>query len=461
MAFLRAHFAGYLATGAVAFGVFHVYLFNMSGERRYLLPLTVSLCLVVFLVLWVAYEFLYSYSEEVARHRKKASEASGILKAALAASTDNGSGDSENIAARLKNFVNLSNISQISIRNEKGMPVSVYLKEELALPERSPQGHSLKNNKMIVWETVSRPAEISCRRKSGLFDEKETIVTYNAPFTAYCVMDVSGSGSDSAYRESLVQTVAVLGAGVIIILFITWSISMRNRKLLLRLKETETKKAQAEELSLAAAGLAHETKNPLGVIRGLAQQIADNQKNLPAAREKAQEIMEQSDVTTARLGDFLSYARQRDPDPAELVGLQFLEHMKMLVDDDFKNASVALDVESDDVSIMADKDMLSQILLNLLVNSLKSCSAGGEVKMILRKTSRGSARLAVTDTGPGIPPEILPNIFKPYISRRAGGCGMGLAIVKRLAEQSGWTIELKSKPGFGTKIFINDIKIPQ
>lgn len=423
------------------------------------MPLSVSLCLVVFLVLWVAYEFLYSYSEEVARQSRKASETRGILKAALAASVDDGKDDSERIAARLRNFISLSNISQISIRNKQGMPVSVYLKEELPLPEQSSQGHSLKKDKMIVWETVTRPSEITCRRKSGFFDEKETVVSYKAPFIAYCVLDVSGSGSDSAYRESLVQTVAILGAGVIIILFITWTISMRNRKLLLRLKETETKKAQAEELSLAAAGLAHETKNPLGVIRGLAQQIADNQKNPGSAREKAQEIMEQSDVTTARLGDFLSYARQRDPEPTLLVAREFLEHMKMLVADDFRNENVALSVESDDISILADKEMFSQILLNLLVNSLKSSTAGGEVKMIFRKTSRGSARLAVTDTGSGIPPEILPHIFKPYISRRAGGCGMGLAIVKRLAEQSGWTIELKSKPGFGTKIFINDIKI--
>jgi len=416
---------------------------------------------VLFLVLWVAYEFLYSYSEEVARQKQKAAEARGVLKAAVAASADNNKDDSERIAVRLRNFISFSNISQISIKGSGGMPVSVYLKEELSLPEGSGLGHALRKDKMIVWDTVNHPAEIITRRKSGIFNEKETVISYKGPFTAYSVLDVSGSGSDSAYRESLVQTVAVLGAGVIIILFITWSISMRNRKLLVKLKEIETKKNQAEELSLAAAGLAHETKNPLGVIRGLAQQIADNQKNPSAAREKAQEIMEQADVTTARLGDFLSYARQRDPDPVELVGIQFLEHMKMLVADDFRNAEVTLDVESDDISIMADKDMLSQILLNLLVNSLKSCSAGGEVKMILRKTFRGSARLAVTDTGTDIPPEILSKIFKPYISRRAGGCGMGLAIVKRLAEQSGWTIELKSKPNFGTKIFINDIKIPR
>ncbi|OGV38515.1 MAG: hypothetical protein A2020_13215 [Lentisphaerae bacterium GWF2_45_14] len=442
-----------------AFTRVYVYFFTMSNERRYLLPLTVSLCLIVFLGLWVTYEFLYSYSDEIVQQRKNAGELRGILKAALLISSENGKAESARLSANLKNFIELSGISQITIKNDSGTPVSVYSQNELPLSEDSPQGQIVRKGKMIVWDTVNSPSEIVCRTKDGFLGNKGTTIVYKAPFLLYFVLDASDSGSEAAYREGLVQTVAVLGAGVIIILFITWSISMRNRKLMLRLKEIETKKEQAEELSLAAAGLAHETKNPLGVIRGLAQQIADNARNLEPAREKAKEIMEQADVTTARLGDFLSYARQRSPEPADVKAIDFLEHMKMLVSDDFRSENVKLSVEADDITIFADKEMLSQILLNLLLNSLKSSAAGGETKIILRETSRGSARLAVTDTGGGISPEILPHIFKPYTSRRVGGCGMGLAIVKRLVEQSGWLIEVKSKPGSGTKIFINDIKV--
>jgi signal transduction histidine kinase len=115
-----------------------------------------------------------------------------------------------------------------------------------------------------------------------------------------------------------------------------------------------------------------------------------------------------------------------------------------------------MDVQVDDICIQCDPEMLSQILLNLLMNSLKSMESGGRISVEL-KSSGKIARMSISDTGSGIPPELLPNIFKPYVSKRADGYGIGLAIVKRIVEQSGWNIHVDSKKGLGTKITITGI----
>jgi signal transduction histidine kinase len=130
-----------------------------------------------------------------------------------------------------------------------------------------------------------------------------------------------------------------------------------------------------------------------------------------------------------------------------------------LIRDDMKNAGVVLLTEVDQVKILADKDMLSQILVNLLTNSLRYCHEGGVVKVELKKKRGHVAELLVSDDGEGIPEDILPNIFKPYFTNSASGYGIGLAIVKRIVEQSGWMIKVNSKVGKGTTVIIYNIQV--
>jgi signal transduction histidine kinase len=250
----------------------------------------------------------------------------------------------------------------------------------------------------------------------------------------------------------------VLGFGLAVIFFIAWSVLIRNRNLEIKLKEARNRKEQSEQLSLTAAGLAHETKNPLGLIRGLAQQIKNNKNIVPEARKTAAEIMEQADITASRLGDFLSYAKERAPRFETVNAVAFIEKIINLINEDYSKAGIKIETDIDSVEITADREMLSQIMLNLLMNSLKFTGKGGTVKIIIKSRESGTSRLAVIDNGSGIPPDIIPDIFKPYVSRKSGGYGMGLAIVKRTVEQSGWSIEVKSIQDKGTKIFINGIK---
>lgn len=270
----------------------------------------------------------------------------------------------------------------------------------------------------------------------------------------------AGDDLDALGRKiNLLSYIFLIGCSTIFLIFLSWSYAIRNRVLMARIDAVLSKKEQIDELGLAAAGLAHETKNPLGVIRGLAQNIASDGSNSAEIRKKARDIMEETDVTTARLGDFLSYARFRSPVSEEINAVEYFERIMDLLTDDFDNTGVELNSEITPSTMLADPDMLSQIMMNLLTNSLKFTKKGGVVTLSFDIKRSKYGEIKVIDTGAGIEPELLSDIFKPYVTKGVGGYGIGLAIVNRIVDQSGWKISVKSKENKGTTFTISNIPI--
>jgi two-component system phosphate regulon sensor histidine kinase PhoR len=120
----------------------------------------------------------------------------------------------------------------------------------------------------------------------------------------------------------------------------------------------------------------------------------------------------------------------------------------------------ALDLECNDAAIVrGDRHWLRQLLWNLVENALRYTPAGGSVTLSLRCRPR-VAEFTVTDTGIGIPPEHLPRIFErfyrvdPARSRQRGGTGLGLAVVKHVAEAHGGHVRVRSAPGSGTVVTV-------
>ena len=168
--------------------------------------------------------------------------------------------------------------------------------------------------------------------------------------------------------------------------------------------------------------------------------------------------MEQADVTTARLGDFLSYARIRRPHPRPISGKSLIERIITLVADDFAGAGVELKSSLEDLCLLADPEMLTQILVNLVTNSLRSCSAADVVTVRLFGSGQ-SATIAVEDSGIGMTASELKQIFKPYFSRHHGGYGIGMAIVKRIVDDSDWDMSVESQPARGARVTISGIVV--
>jgi two-component system, NtrC family, sensor histidine kinase HydH len=249
----------------------------------------------------------------------------------------------------------------------------------------------------------------------------------------------------------------MMGVGTLAVLafMLAWAGMIRSRRLRAELSEAQAHAGFLEELHLVAAGLAHETRNPLGIIRGLAQQIAEGGAGAQD-RERAQNIVEEADIASARLGDFLQYAKPRTPELAAVRVDEVFGRVASLLDSDAKARGATLAHSKSGAVVQADAGMLTQVLMNLLLNGLQAVEAGGRVELRCL-ASHGLVTIEVEDNGRGVAPELLPRIFQPYVSGRSNGHGIGLAIVKRIVDEHGWKIAVRSEPGKGTTVAISGV----
>lgn len=237
----------------------------------------------------------------------------------------------------------------------------------------------------------------------------------------------------------------------------SWIMTIRSGKLSTELELVRARSAHLEDLNLIAAGLAHETKNPLGLISALAQSIRREPGVSDECKTMCEQISDEVDRATSRLGDFMAFAKRRESVLVKICIHKVLDEVSELMAIDFKDGGVDLFLNVEDAQIYADDDMLRQILVNLLMNSLQASTSGRKVVVGFRITDNGG-ELTVEDNGKGISPELLPNIFKPYVSGSSSGHGLGLAIVHRLVHQQNWDIRSESKIGEGTRMIISQIQ---
>jgi signal transduction histidine kinase len=205
------------------------------------------------------------------------------------------------------------------------------------------------------------------------------------------------------------------------------------------------------KLGEMAASVAHEIRNPLGIIKGanslIEKKFSSKQDELfsyiPAELDRLNKLIE----------DFLSFARSRDIKfkPVELREL--LSKLQMGFSE-YKKIQIHLKIYDDLPVLKTDEDALEQILLNIIKNSVQACSENGEITIDCTPESKKRLRLMISDNGPGIPADIVDRIFDPFFTTREEGSGLGLAISKRLIEQLGGEIFVKSNLDQGTTVTI-------
>jgi two-component system sensor histidine kinase BaeS len=201
---------------------------------------------------------------------------------------------------------------------------------------------------------------------------------------------------------------------------------------------------------------AHELRTPLMVIRGELEGMLDGV--LPSSAEALQSLHQETGRLTAILDgvDELSRAEasflslQREEVQLKLLCEGIATRFGRLAEDKQARIVVAC---PDGLTVWADPDRLSQILINLLTNALKALPDQGRVE--LRATETGqTAVIELSDNGHGISPELLPHIFERFYKGAQGGLGLGLAIVRELVAAHNGTIEVDSEPGRGTTFIL-------
>ena len=163
--------------------------------------------------------------------------------------------------------------------------------------------------------------------------------------------------------------------------------------------------ARLRELNITAAGLVHETKNPLNLIRGMAQMIGRNPAATDELHDTAARITEESDRVAGRINQFLDYARPARPVPARVDVNGLLRSMVGILAFDSEEKNVAIEVTGPQMVVQADEGMLRQALFNLLLNAVQAVPKGGRVSVRLSMEPDKKAGIDVCDNGPGIPPD--------------------------------------------------------
>lgn len=209
--------------------------------------------------------------------------------------------------------------------------------------------------------------------------------------------------------------------------------------------------ARLASVGRLAAGVAHEIGNPLAAILGLIELSRDEEDD--AARDEfLARIQKETERINGIIRDLLDFARQGEEDDvkgsADLA--RVIEDAVQLVapQKDMRTLSIEQRVEEDVPRVRGSADRLSQVVLNLLLNAADAMNGEGEVTVEL-SAEDGVVVLVVSDSGPGIPEDVLGDIFEPFVTTKpvGQGTGLGLAVCHTIIERLGGTIEASNADG--------------
>jgi two-component system sensor histidine kinase HydH len=262
-------------------------------------------------------------------------------------------------------------------------------------------------------------------------------------------------------HHALIQ-VGLVGVMVVVLLSLSvWQI--RTLRRYLRLQAEAAHQERLAALGGMAAVLAHEIRNPLGAIKGLAQFLGEKGAADPTHTEMTQTIAREATRLERLVNDLLAYARPRPPRrlPTDLVAS--VQEVLALVRPVAATAGVTLRFAvPDGVSkVHADPEQLKQLFSNLVLNGLQAMPNGGSLSVRARAISDAAIRnpqsaivIEVEDTGSGIPEADLPRVFEPFYTTRTKGTGLGLAICRQIVEAHGGTIRVERTGPKGTTILV-------
>jgi len=251
----------------------------------------------------------------------------------------------------------------------------------------------------------------------------------------------------------ILATISVLGSSL------AWRNLAKSSDLQIRLVRASELNTHLKEMNLAAAGLAHETRNPLNIIRGLAQMISKQPDTGPEIQKKSREILDETDKVTAQLNEFINYSRPREVRRSVLSLGSVVNEVVRALNYDLEEKKIRLQVKDEQLRIEADEQLLRQALFNLILNAVQAADGNGEIQILAQKTSASEAFLDVRDNGPGVPADRRTEIFKPYFTTQKTGTGLGLAVVQQIILAHGWEIECLANDPKGAIFRITHLKL--
>ncbi|MDZ7697538.1 MAG: ATP-binding protein [Deltaproteobacteria bacterium] len=236
-------------------------------------------------------------------------------------------------------------------------------------------------------------------------------------------------------------------------IFVGSILILRDVKEVRLLQEQIRRKEKLAAVGELAAGIAHEIRNPLSSIKGMASYFKAKYANETDDREAAEVMVEEVDRLNRVISELLEFARPSQLSLKSTDLNEVVTHSLRLIEQDVKQK--AIQVIRDEAEhlppVTLDADRFTQCLLNLYLNSIQAMAQGGS--LFIRTAFDPETRtftIEVEDTGAGIDPANVSKIFDPYFTTKGTGTGLGLAIVHKIIEAHNGTIKVRSTPGKGT-----------
>ncbi len=225
-----------------------------------------------------------------------------------------------------------------------------------------------------------------------------------------------------------------------------------------KLEEELRRSERLAALGKMAAGVAHELRNPLSSIKGLALLLQSRFTGKNSDTETADILVQEVERLNRSISELLDYARPQKLQKETVDLQQLLQKAVSLIRIDAEAAGVEVTSVFQEPlpKILADADRLNQVFLNLFLNAIQAMEQGG--KLAVSADARdGTMVITVSDTGCGIEPESLDRVFDPYFTTKPEGTGLGLAMSAKIVEEHGGSIKIASEQGRGTSV---TVKIP-
>ncbi len=223
-----------------------------------------------------------------------------------------------------------------------------------------------------------------------------------------------------------------------------------------RLQSTQAQLIQSEKLASVGqltAGIVHDVKNPLAVIKGLAEELQEEMESNPFVSGQLVTIRDSANRASTIVTDLLKFARQSTPEMQTRDMKETINSSLRLTEYLTRKAKVEVKVDLPEEAVMMtyDAQQIEQVLINLITNATQAMPTGGELRVNVVQ-AEGVVAIAVQDTGTGIPKQIQGRIFDPFFTTKpeGEGTGLGLSVSFGIVSSHGGKIQLDSEFGWGT-----------
>ena len=229
------------------------------------------------------------------------------------------------------------------------------------------------------------------------------------------------------------------------------TLAIQRKETELRRREQETLRAEhLATVAQMATGVAHELRNPLTAVKMLVQAGREGGPGgLPA--EDLEYIEQEIRRMERCLQSYLDFARPRKPERRAMDLADLVDRTLALVQPRAAQQRVELRFARPAAPVVADVDweQIQQVLINLAFNALDAMPRGGTLETEIQANEPGTIALRVLDTGPGMTPQVLAQMFQPFFTSKETGTGLGLVISRRIAEEHGGNLTATNRPEGG------------